>query len=167
MFAGSCIGVILLVIALEGLRRAQREFDTYGKRKKKMMKPVDSDDTALLVSCIDKSLDINTRTVSSSSSMTASSAIGRRSGRLGRQLIRALLHMITFGVAYFIMLMAMYYNGRSMTLLKQIEADSLLGYIIICILIGAFLGSFLFTWDQLDTEDAGLADACETTVCCG
>lgn len=29
MFAGSCIGVICLVICLEGLRRAQREYDAY------------------------------------------------------------------------------------------------------------------------------------------
>lgn len=26
------------------------------------------------------------------------------------------------------------------------------GYIIICIIIGAFLGSFIFTWDQLLNE---------------
>ncbi|KAL2376306.1 hypothetical protein RJ035_003682 [Blastomyces gilchristii] len=43
---------------------------------------------------------------------------------------RSLLHMVQFGVAYFIMLLAMYYNG----------------YIIICILIGSFLGSFVFSW---------------------
>lgn len=49
------------------------------------------------------------------------------------QVIRALLHMVQFAVAYFIMLLAMYFNG----------------YIIICIFIGAFLGSLIFSWEPL------------------
>lgn len=49
------------------------------------------------------------------------------------QLVRALLHMLQFAVAYFIMLLAMYYNG----------------YIIICIFIGAFLGSLVFSWEPV------------------
>lgn len=53
-----------------------------------------------------------------------------------QQLIRATIHMVTFGVAYIIMLLAMYYNG----------------YFIICILIGAFLGSFIFSWERSDTS---------------
>ena len=32
-FAGSCIGVVLLVMSLEFLRRAQREFDRYLARR--------------------------------------------------------------------------------------------------------------------------------------
>lgn len=50
-----------------------------------------------------------------------------------QQLIRAGLHMITFAVAYFVMLLAMYYNG----------------YFIICILIGAFIGAFIFSWETV------------------
>ena len=49
------------------------------------------------------------------------------------QAIRALLHMIQFAVAYFVMLLAMYYNG----------------YFIICIFIGAYIGSFIFQWETL------------------
>lgn len=49
------------------------------------------------------------------------------------QVIRALLHMVQFAVAYIIMLLAMYYNG----------------YIIMCIFIGAFLGSLIFSWEPL------------------
>jgi copper transporter 1 len=49
------------------------------------------------------------------------------------QLVRALLHMLQFAVAYFVMLLAMYYNG----------------YIIICIFIGAFLGSLVFSWEPV------------------
>lgn len=49
------------------------------------------------------------------------------------QVTRALLHMLQFAVAYFIMLLAMYFNG----------------YIIICIFIGAFLGSLIFSWEPV------------------
>lgn len=48
--------------------------------------------------------------------------------------VRSLLHMVQFGVAYFVMLLAMYFNG----------------YIIICIIIGAFLGAFIFSWEPVD-----------------
>ena len=51
-----------------------------------------------------------------------------------QQMIRASLHMVSFTVAYFVMLLAMYYNG----------------YIIICIIIGAWLGSFVFSWETVD-----------------
>ncbi|KAJ5095708.1 hypothetical protein NUU61_005064 [Penicillium alfredii] len=49
------------------------------------------------------------------------------------QTVRALLHMLQFAVAYFVMLLAMYFNG----------------YIIICIFIGAFLGAFIFSWEPV------------------
>lgn len=49
------------------------------------------------------------------------------------QVTRALLHMLQFAVAYIIMLLAMYFNG----------------YIIICIFVGAFLGSLIFSWEPV------------------
>ncbi|KAI4120842.1 MAG: hypothetical protein LQ341_007493, partial [Variospora aurantia] len=55
-----------------------------------------------------------------------------------QQVIRALIHMLQFAVAYFIMLLAMYYNG----------------YIIISIIIGAFLGAFIFSWEGILITDA-------------
>lgn len=50
-----------------------------------------------------------------------------------QQAIRALLHMVQFAIAYFVMLLAMYYNG----------------YFIICIFIGAYIGAFIFQWETL------------------
>jgi hypothetical protein len=50
-----------------------------------------------------------------------------------QQGIRAGLHMIQFGIAYIVMLLAMYYNG----------------YFIISIFLGAFVGSFVFNWETL------------------
>ncbi|KAJ5749888.1 hypothetical protein N7533_006916 [Penicillium manginii] len=52
------------------------------------------------------------------------------------QVVRALLHTFQFGVAYIIMLLAMYYNG----------------YIIICIFLGAFLGSLIFSWEYVSSD---------------
>jgi copper transporter 1 len=56
--------------------------------------------------------------------------------------------MLQFGVAYFIMLLAMYYNG----------------YIIICILVSAFLEAIIFNWDAIRTEQGAEEDP---TVCGG
>ena len=56
--------------------------------------------------------------------------------------------MLEFGVAYFIMLLVMYYNG----------------YIIICILVGAFLEAFIFSWDSIGAEQGTEEDP---TVCGG
>lgn len=52
------------------------------------------------------------------------------------QIVRAFMHMLQFAVAYFIMLLAMYFNG----------------YIIICIFIGAFLGSLIFSWEPVSLD---------------
>jgi copper transporter 1 len=50
-----------------------------------------------------------------------------------QQAIRALFHVVQFPIAYFVMLLAMYYNG----------------YIVICIIIGAYLGAFVFGWETI------------------
>ncbi|KAL3423568.1 ctr copper transporter [Phlyctema vagabunda] len=128
MFAGTCIGVMLLVILLEFLRRVSKDYDRYMLRQFERAH--------------------------------FSSSAGReklRSGAAGRPLLfrpnlvqqatRATLHMCQFTVAYLVMLLAMYYNG----------------YLIICILIGAWLGAFIFSWETVEfasnKEDA--------TACCG
>jgi len=65
--------------------------------------------------------------------------------------------MVQFGLAYLIMLLAMYFNG----------------YIIISIIIGAFLGKFLCDWGTLqvalsDPISGKDAEGCDDpTVCCG
>ncbi|KAF2274001.1 Ctr copper transporter [Westerdykella ornata] len=148
MFAGSCIGVILLVICLEFLRRAGKEYDRH-----------------LLAQHNGSSVG----QVSSTSSLTTPDGKGAGSSAQGacptvavanqtfrpnvlQQAIRALLHMLQFAVAYFIMLLAMYYNG----------------YIIICIFIGAYIGYFIFGWETMNVRLGGrdrLQE--EVTVCCG
>jgi copper transporter 1 len=82
-FAGSCIGVVLLTVALEFLRRLSKEYDCYLVRQH-----------------ADRARD---------SASTARTGWAGRSGaeffpNMVQQAIRALLHMVTFAVAYFVML---------------------------------------------------------------
>ncbi|KAI0691592.1 Ctr copper transporter family-domain-containing protein [Earliella scabrosa] len=124
-FAGSCIGVILLVMLLELLRRSQREFDRYLRRVNGAPTADGSDAGS------NKGLN------------AAVPTLGRGSGagrlKLWQQLVRAALFTCQFAVGYFVMLLAMYYNG----------------YIIICIFLGAFLGASVFQWDTYYTGHGG------------
>ncbi|KAL8382022.1 hypothetical protein RB595_006009 [Gaeumannomyces hyphopodioides] len=126
MFAGSCIGVILLVMSLEFLRRSVKEYDRFLLRQH----------------------------ASASASKTSSGSptpLAPFRPNFFQQAIRALLHMVQFAVAYFVMLLAMYYNG----------------YIIICIFIGAYLGAFVFQWETFTPGGDQTSAAREATVCCG
>ena len=122
MFAGSCIGVVSLVMVLELLRRAQREYDAFIRRQDEALRgsPVSSSDQSGYYSPT-TFLDHD-----ASSKPAARYRQGqlKGSGRhpvlstltlLKRQVIRATIHMLQFGVAYFIMLLAMYYNGSSIS----------------------------------------------------
>jgi len=130
MFAGSCIGVVLLVMTLEALRRASREYDSYIVRAH--VKAVTA--FSALPSNNDSDSDRNKDPLVQSSArpIPAPGAMNFRPSPV-QQLVRALLHMAQFAVAYFVMLMAMYYNG----------------FVIISILVGAGLGAFVFSWQSM------------------
>lgn len=124
--AGSCIGVILLVMLLELLRRGARNYDRWiVLQAAKQSRRIESTNRS-------PASDKEISTVSS----TAVPRARTFRPNLAQQATRALMHMLQFAVAYFVMLLAMYYNG----------------YIIICIIIGAFLGSFLFSWETMAME---------------
>ncbi|CAG8131665.1 unnamed protein product [Penicillium salamii] len=144
MFAGSCIGVICLVISLEFLRRAGREYDGYVVRQARLRQ---SSRGALLDDTYDDNAP-NTEDnigIPGSSKQATSAATGDSVTRasvmyrpsLVQHTVRSLIHMVQFAVAYIVMLLAMYYNG----------------YIIICIFIGAFLGAFFFTWEPINLSE--------------
>ncbi|KAF7894528.1 uncharacterized protein EAF01_009979 [Botrytis porri] len=142
MFAGSCIGVILLVMSLEFLRRASREYDRYIIRQARKQQQH-----------ITSNIDINPKINESDPQSTQAVVTTQRNTQnfrpdLWQQIIRAFFHMMQFAVAYFVMLLAMYFNG----------------YIIICIIIGAFLGAFVFSWEPINL---GSNDHEEATFCCG
>ncbi|GFG19139.1 copper transport protein CTR3 [Aspergillus udagawae] len=163
MFAGSCIGVICLVICLEFLRRVGREYDAFivhrARLRKQYLSTTASSQGLTRATDADASAQGSPKTVpgaegaaSKAAAQTICSAFEDQTPirpTLIEQLVRALLHMLQFAVAYFVMLLAMYFNG----------------YLIICIFIGAFLGSFIFSWEPLDLQKEN--DATTVTKCCG
>ncbi|KAH8658132.1 ctr copper transporter [Xylariales sp. PMI_506] len=145
MFAASCIGVILLVVSLELLRRVGKEYDSLIIRQFQRQAALQQRGS-------------NNDAGSCCPAETASSGVLTFRASPLQQLVRAVIHAVTFGVAYIIMLLAMYFNG----------------YIIICIFIGAGIGKFLCDWMVFRIElrvtngqsvDKGGID--EPTVCCG
>ena len=150
-FAGSCIGVILLVLSLEFLRRAQREFDRYLARRQSapMISRGEPQDMGNGNGHHHTKLD-STSTVRSVGSYEYRAA----KLKIWEQAARSLLYMLQFGVGYFVMLLAMYYNGGLTSQSSQILDCNILigttGYFIIMILIGAFLGALTFQWDTFN-----------------
>lgn len=130
--AGSCIGVILLVMTLELFRRASKEYDRYLIRTALASAATAAPSSSSYSS--DNNVDGTSK--AAAATVTCSQPTARRSVRptILQQAIRASLHMVQFTIAYFVMLLAMYYNG----------------YLIISIIIGAWLGAFVFSWGNLD-----------------
>ncbi|KAK4223436.1 Ctr copper transporter family-domain-containing protein [Podospora fimiseda] len=157
VFAGSCIGVLLLTMSLEALRRAVKEWDRYliKKHLKELQEAAahhghHGHGTAKGSGSDDGSeKGPNAPTPAAGACPRSGATMGYRPN-IWEQAVRALLHLFQFAVAYFVMLLAMYYNG----------------YIIICIFIGAYLGSFIFHWEPLGVGQSTSATQ-EATVCCG
>ncbi|KAI0836716.1 Ctr copper transporter family-domain-containing protein [Hypoxylon sp. FL0890] len=145
MFAGSCIGVILLTMSLELLRRTVKEYDRYLIRKH-----TSNVASALPAATVAKDSDDKTAVAGTTPINQGVAHSGSFRPTILEQAVRALLHMVQFAVAYFIMLLAMYYNG----------------YIIICIFIGAYIGAFVFHWEPLDGGRRATSASQEPTVCC-
>jgi copper transporter 1 len=135
-FAGLCIGVILLVVLLEFLRRLAKTYDRHLiQQHQKTVTLAASSPTAAQSS----------NTLSTASGLPVSKEkhpqqeqtlvlpTGQFRPSVYEQATRAFLHTLQFATAYWIMLLAMYYNG----------------YIIICIFLGAFIGFFIFQWERL------------------
>ncbi|KAH0489149.1 hypothetical protein TgHK011_009593 [Trichoderma gracile] len=147
MFAGSCIGVVLLVIALEFLRRLSKEYDRF-LIKQHVARFRDAPSVPIAVAA----KPAKSAGDESVTSQEAARAVPPLRPSVLQQAVRALLHVAQFSVAYIVMLLAMYYNG----------------YFIICIFIGAYIGSFVFHWEPLTagSDEKTSATSC-ATVCCG
>lgn len=133
MFAGSCIGVACLVLLLEFLRRLAKEYDRYlGRQNARQGRAqhlsFSSDSDGLL-----QTSSASKGTPASNNSVEGSATSKAFRPSILQQSVRAGLHMMQFGIAYIVMLLAMYYNG----------------YFIISIFLAAFVGSFIFNWETL------------------
>ncbi|KAL8896362.1 MAG: hypothetical protein Q9207_007741 [Kuettlingeria erythrocarpa] len=177
-FAGFCFGAFFLVILLEYLRRWQRMYDASlvrEYRKRNMLGAVVPEDVrsrwfswesfqVLLPISKTKSfahrpdiernsnvddrddvarkdnIEIRKSSTATSKESDPPAPVPAKPQRLvpstHQQATRALMHTLQFTTAYLIMLLAMYYNG----------------YVIICIVCGAFLGAFLLNREILVTD---------------
>lgn len=105
MFAGSCIGVLLLVMLLEFLRRMVKEYDALLVRKHSTNNnssyagDAGRAQQAASESAESKGHGVNVHPVGAAPS-------GRFRPTVLEQAVRALLHMCQFAVAYFVMLYA-------------------------------------------------------------
>jgi len=141
VFAASCIGVGFLVVSLELLRKIGKEYDNAILRQFHRYAAT-------------RAADLKTHNTSDLCPSKAHFVTFRATP--AQQLIRALIRAITFGVAYIVMLLGMYYNG----------------YLVISI-IGAELGKFLCDWmvqkvrmEELIENSRGHTVE-DSTVCCG
>ncbi|KAH7319126.1 Ctr copper transporter family-domain-containing protein [Rhexocercosporidium sp. MPI-PUGE-AT-0058] len=142
MFAGSCIGVIFLVMSLELLRRLAKEYDRHILNQ--YQRHIASLNTYITAQGSKDSPQSDT------CPPTAVLPAPPFRPNLFQQMVRATLHMFQFAVAYFIMLLAMYFNG----------------YIIISIFIGAWIGAFIFSWETVNFSGV-IGTKEEATACCG
>ncbi|KAG6115298.1 hypothetical protein E4U13_002878 [Claviceps humidiphila] len=152
-FAGSCIGVFLLTLVLELLRRSIKEYDRYLIRQHRSRHQTSSNATGSTTgSATGSATPPNTtkNCAAAVSSITCGKAVPPFRPNALQQGIRAFLHLLAFFVGYILMLLAMYYNG----------------YILLCIFLGAFVGAFIFQWEEL-LGDEPTSAAQETTLCCG
>ena len=144
MFAACCIGVLCLAVSFEALGRVGQEYDKYILRQFQYASIPSSDleeyfDGRISPQGYAKSIDVQLdgkplRRIPSTDLYL--NTRGHFRPNLVQQAIRAGIHMIRFGVAYFIMLLAMTLNG----------------YFILVILMGTCMGSFFFRWESSAAE---------------
>ncbi|KAF2229068.1 Ctr copper transporter [Viridothelium virens] len=164
MFAGSLLGIIALVITLEGVRRFASEYDGFLRRKYAIDDASASFRTSLSANTTtaaaansgsqqqdeddghlgsdEKGRTTTERRIGSSEKLLGGSTTrvevrGRFRPGVVEQAVRALLHTLQVVLAYLVMLLAMSYNG----------------YVLICIFIGAFVGFFVFQWRPVRLEE--------------
>ncbi|KAI0403995.1 ctr copper transporter [Xylaria palmicola] len=146
MMAATCIGVFLLAIMLEFVRRVGKEYDGFILRQFQQHADAQAAMARLEDDCCSAGLRAGSET-----------AIFRATPM--QQLIRSFIHAVAFGIAYILMLIAMAFNG----------------YVIIVIIIGAGFGKFLCDWMTMKVvvgtttspPAKRLESSEEATMCCG
>jgi solute carrier family 31 (copper transporter), member 1 len=171
-FGATCVCAIILVMGLEFFRRLAREWDRHllAKHAAKfeessapaagvefaVLQPVAAQPAAAQPDDIQPVAAQPAAATGPNNGKDANAAINGANPippfrpNIWQQAFRALLHMVQFAVAYFIMLLAMSFNG----------------YIIISIFIGAYFGAFAFQWDKMSAT-GNTSTSQGPTVCCG
>ncbi len=108
----ACLGAFLLVISLEFLRRFQREFDQYLRRRNVFLH---EKEYVLPSEMEQKLLDRENCETTGNKLKQKSMAV------VLEQLLRGLIHAVQFSVSYCIMLLFMYSNGAYLTILHSFD----------------------------------------------
>lgn len=118
-------------MVLEFLRRLAKEYDIWLVRKRVMAAAPAGTSRIMMSSPLGGECNKNKdRTVATSL------ASGSFKPTASEQAIRSLLYTMQFIVAYFIMMLAMHYNG----------------FILLCIFAGTYVGCFVSHWEKLGGE---------------
>lgn len=172
-FAASCIGAVLLVMIMEVLRRLGKEYDDWVLRGfQTQAAAVNAAASAATTSTTTFALPmknggvggvggfLRTSPVTTAEAAAAVAVAGSSSGMRMvvfrasplQQLIRSILHAVSLGLAYIVMLLVMSFNG----------------YIIICVILGAGLGKFFCDWmtRPMLVDLGGARGIEEPSVCC-
>ena len=183
MFAGSCIGVVLLLIVLEGLRRAAREYDAFIIRRhyasaSSVARPVTPSSS--------NSGSDNKNVVASTRDCASGATIAPMMPSFVQQLVRATLSMLQLVVAFIAMLLAMYFNGyiiisivrsrrRAPTERRAAEADrcNVCSSSVVGLAPSSSAGiglprrKFRRAWGQTSRLTTGSGQQREQSFCCG
>lgn len=144
MFATCCIGILCLAVFFEALGRIGQKYDSHILHQFQYA-PIPSSDDEENCSTIDEpskvagdyATDVDALLDEKPLPRFPSAGLYLNTGghfrpSMVQQAIRAGIYMVRFGVAYFIMLLAMNLNG----------------YVILAILMGTYMGSFVFSWES-------------------
>ncbi|KAK6200907.1 uncharacterized protein RJT21DRAFT_29144 [Scheffersomyces amazonensis] len=157
MFAGSCIGVFLLVVAAQWLNRFARELDRAFAKQNAQRRSIISDDNTEGSSsddCAKDALNVPHQSYGSQNpiifAVTQSWLFRKNPNDITatpfQHLIRSGIFMVEWGLSYLIMLLFMYYNG----------------YIIISCILGALFGKFIFTFtESIESNDSTDRKCCK------
>lgn len=145
-------------MVMEALRRLGKEYDewilrTFQVRAASLGSPTPSEPF------LKESEKENTSTTVAAQTHSSRTVVFRASPL--QQIIRSILHAISLGVAYIVMLLVMSYNG----------------YVIVCVIIGGGLGKFFCDWmtrrvvvnvaGLFGDQEGGATGMEEPSVCCG
>ncbi|MCJ1263483.1 Copper Transporter integral membrane protein that functions in high affinity copper transport [Lobaria immixta] len=142
MFTAFCTGVLCLAASFEALGRMSQKYDKHIFRQFQYAPIPSSDDgenhsndedpsNVAGDSATEDKVLLNGKPLRRfPSPVSYLNTKGHFRPNMAQQGIRAGIYMVRFGVAYFIMLLAMNLNG----------------YLILAILMGTYMGSFVFSW---------------------
>lgn len=135
MFAGSCIGVVVMSIFLEFLRRSVKEFDKYLVKQH-----ISKHSTSVVSTAVD----------GKETQESKGDVVPPFRPNFWQQGIRAALHTAQFTVAYFIMLLGVslfvIFLESQLTVIQAMYYNV---YILVSIFIGILIGSYIFQYETL------------------